>query len=43
MVIFTSPDTSKQEDFAAKEVRRYIDQRTGQLIPGFLPVEDFWS
>ena len=33
LVIFTSPDASKQEDLAAKEVRRYIYQRTGQLIP----------
>ena len=33
MVIFTSPDASKQEDLAAKEVRRYIYQRTGHLIP----------
>ena len=33
LVIFTSPDASKQEDLAAKEVRRYIYQRTGHLIP----------
>ena len=43
LVIITSPDAPVQEDLAAKEVRRYIYQRTGKLIPIIDGIKDVAS